>query len=124
MCGEERKIGVRLSAAKHNDKDSFASFRARKGSLWVGSEPKDTVQEEDEEEKSEHIPLPTTSKSIIKVEKIREKFEVMKTSPPSSSIASSITSSSLSHSTDMETEESVSSKLEQWKRRRIERLER
>jgi len=124
LCGEERKIGVRLSAAKHNDKDSFASFRARKGSLWVGSEPKDTVQEEDEEEKSEHIPLPTTSKSIIKVEKIREKFEVMKTSPPSSSIASSITSSSLSHSTDMETEESVSSKLEQWKRRRIERLER
>ena len=124
MCGEERKIGVRLSTAKHNDKDSFASFRARKGSLWVGSEPKDTVQEEDEEEKSEHIPLPTTSKSIIKVEKIREKFEVMKTSPPSSSIASSITSSSLSHSTDMETEESVSSKLEQWKRRRIERLER
>ena len=110
-----------MSAAKHNDKDSFASFRARKGSLWVGSEPKDTVQEEDEDEKSEPIPPPTTSKRIIKVEKIREKFEVMKTSPPSSS-SSSITSSS--HSTEMETEESVSSKLEQWKRRRIERLER
>ena len=117
-CGDERKIGVRLSSAKHNDKDSFASFRARKGSLWVGSEPKDTVQEEEEEEKPEP-PTPAPTKSIIKIDKIREKFEVMKTSPGSSRPQSS-------HHTpvEIETEESVSSKLEQWKRRRIERLER
>ena len=77
MCGgtggDERKIGVRLSAAKHNDKDSFASFRARKGSLWVGSEPKDTVQEEDEDmEKIEEPvpkPAPAPTKSIIKISK-------------------------------------------------------
>ena len=107
-----------MSSAKHNDKDSFASFRARKGSLWVGSEPKDTVQEEEEEEKPEP-PTPAPTKSIIKVDKIREKFEEMKTSPGSSRPQSS-------HHTpvEIETEESVSSKLEQWKRRRIERLER
>ena len=120
MCGgDERKIGVRLSAAKHNDKDSFASFRARKGSLWVGTEPKDTVQEEDEEEKPDPAPRPSPApaKSIIKVDKIREKFEVMKTSSGSSSRAGA-------GEVEIETEESVSSKLEQWKRRRIERLER
>jgi len=138
-CGEERKIGVRLSAAKHNsDKDSFALFRARKGSLWVGSESKDTVREEDEDEKPSPPPATKPTKSIMKVEKMREKFEVLKT--PSSSLASSSSSPRLSslaskslppssstsstHQNDMETEESVSSKLEQWKRRRIERLER
>ena len=121
-----------MSASKHNsDKDSFALFRARKGSLWVGSEHKDTVREEDEDEKPSppplHRPSPVSkpTKSIMKVEKIREKFEVLK--PPSTvTSSSSVAASSTKSSThqDMETEESVSSKLEQWKRRRIERLER
>ena len=133
MCGgtggDERKIGVRLSAAKHNDKDSFASFRARKGSLWVGSEPKDTVQEEDEDmEKIEEPapkPAPAPTKSIIKIDKIREKFEVMKAASPSASSSRGQVSHQVARpETEMETEESVSSKLEQWKRRRIERLER
>jgi len=149
LCGEERKIGVRLSAAKHNDKDSFASLRARKGSLWVGSEARDVVQEEEEEEERPPsptpppapAPAPCPTKSIIKLEKIREKFEVMKTSPVSpaarsphlhprhtASLASkppaSTSASASSSHPDMETEESVTSKLEQWKRRRIERLER
>ena len=119
-----------MSAAKHNDKDSFASFRARKGSLWVGSEPKDTVQEEDEDEtKPEPVVVqkssPAPAKSIIKIDKIREKFEVMKTGSPA---PGSTCPARVSHvprpDVEIETEESVSSKLEQWKRRRIERLER
>ena len=127
MCGggDERKIGVRLSAAKHNDKDSFASLRARKGSLW----PKDTVQEEDEDmEKMEEPvpkPAPTPVKSIIKIDKIREKFETTKAGSPGSSSSRTQASHHVARpETEMETEESVSSKLEQWKRRRIERLER
>ena len=140
-----------MSAAKHNDKDSFASLRARKGSLWVGSEARDVVQEEEEEEERPPsptpppppapAPAPCPTKSIIKLEKIREKFEVMKTSPVSpaarsphllprhtaslaSKLPASTSSSASSSHPDMETEESVTSKLEQWKRRRIERLER
>ena len=114
-----------MSAAKHIDKDSFASFRARKGSLWVGSEPKDTVQEEDEDEtKPEPVVVqkssPAPAKSIIKIDKIREKFEVMKTGSP----APGSTCPARAPDVEIETEESVSSKLEQWKRRRIERLER
>jgi len=130
LCGgDERKIGVRLSAAKHNDKDSFASFRARKGSLWVGSEPKDTVKEEDEDEtKPEPVvqkSSPAPAKSIIKIDKIREKFEVMKTGSPASGSTCPARASHVSRpDVEIETEESVSSKLEQWKRRRIERLER
>lgn len=127
LCGggDERKIGVRLSAAKHNDKDSFASLRARKGSLW----PKDTVQEEDEDmEKMEEVvpkPAPTPVKSIIKIDKIREKFETTKAGSPGSSSSRAQASHHVARpDTEMETEESVSSKLEQWKRRRIERLER
>ena len=141
-----------MSAAKHNDKDSFASLRARKGSLWVGSEARDVVREEEEEEEERPpsptpppapAPAPCPTKSIIKLEKIREKFEVMKTSPVSpaarsphllprhtaslaskSSTSTSTSASASSSHPDMETEESVTSKLEQWKRRRIERLER
>jgi len=121
LCADERKIGVRLSASKINDKDSFSSLRARKGSLWVGTEPKDVVKEEEEEERGETqtttTPTATPPKSIIKVEKMREKFEVLKTSSSSSAHGSN-------QQQNIETEESVSSKLEQWKRRRIERLER
>ena len=118
-----------MSAAKHNDKDSFASFRARKGSLWVGSEPKDTVQEEDEDETKPEPVVQTSSpapaKSIIKIDKIREKFEVMKTGSPASGSTCPARASHVSRpDVEIETEESVSSKLEQWKRRRIERLER
>ena len=54
-------------------------------------------------------------KAVVKVEKVVEKMETV---APVASSSSSIKDS------DMETEESVSSKLEQWKRRRIERLER
>ena len=125
LCADERKIGVRLSASKINDKDSFSSLRARKGSLWVGTEPKDVVKEEEEDERGETqseaqtttTPTATPPKSIIKVEKMREKFEVLKTSSSSSAHGSN-------QQQNIETEESVSSKLEQWKRRRIERLER
>ena len=106
LGGEERKLGVRLSS-KQSDKDTFASLRARKGSLWVGSDHKEVVKEEDEEEKVE-------VKAVVKVEKVVEKMETVTAVASSSSIKDS----------DMETEESVSSKLEQWKRRRIERLER
>ena len=66
------------------------------------------MKEEDEEEKVE-------VKAVVKVEKVVEKMETV------AAVAS--TSTSIKDS-DMETEESVSSKLEQWKRRRIERLER
>merc|ERR1711923_141678 len=109
LGGEERKLGVRLST-KQSDKDTFASLRARKGSLWVGSEPKEVVKEEDEEEKVE-------VKKVVKVEKIAEKMDTVAAVP-------SVPASSSSKDSEMETEESVSSKLEQWKRRRIERLER
>ena len=98
---------MRLSS-KQSDKDTFASLRARKGSLWVGSEPKEVVKEEDEEEKVE-------VKAVVKVEKVVEKMET---------VVAAVASSSSIKDSDMETEESVSSKLEQWKRRRIERLER
>jgi len=106
LGGEERKLGVRLSS-KQSDKDTFASLRARKGSLWVGADHKEVVKEEDEEEKVE-------VKAVVKVDKVVEKMETVAAVASSSSIKDS----------DMETEESVSSKLEQWKRRRIERLER
>merc|ERR1712048_953677 len=107
LGGEERKLGVRLSS-KQSDKDTFASLQARKGSLWVGSDHKEVVKEEDEEEKVE-------VKAAVKVEKVVEKMET---------VAAVASSSSTIKDSDMETEESVSSKLEQWKRRRIERLER
>jgi len=109
LGADERKLGVRLSS-KQSDKDTFASLRARKGSLWVGSQSKEVVKEEDEEEKVE-------VKKVVKVEKVVEKMDTV------ASVSSVGPSSSVKDS-EMETEESVSSKLEQWKRRRIERLER
>ena len=100
---------MRLSS-KQSDKDTFASLRARKGSLWVGSASKEVVKEEDEEEKVE-------VKKVVKVEKVVEKMDTVAS-------VSCVASSSSVKDSEMETEESVSSKLEQWKRRRIERLER